>query len=386
MLHSKQSQLLRLPYRQTFDVPQLSSIPGLISSSQSRIAANTSNRVVRNFWATSVLHGKRPAKKRTHRDPFVTAQAKARKEAHESRKKDLSRQRAVDLGDPVYGKPTQFAISLGSKAQPVPPLPSKIASSGVGGNIDVSSASAEESIGAFGETSSALSLVQDGMMNYFVREEEFKEAVERSELLAAPTPRIENQQVKSVTEAEQVGHAVAHATAREAMSRILSLQNSNSKDKLHHNIQRCITTFGRHNTDKTLKPKPYAQRTGLPIAISMSQSNAGTGTIKPSDTTENKETLARDIVPMRRKRAGDDTGSSEVQIAILTSKINTLAGELTVTGRKDKMNKRNLRLLVHKRQKLLRYLWRKERAGPRWQYLVEQLGITDVMWKGEISM
>jgi ribosomal protein S15P/S13E len=54
--------------------------------------------------------------------------------------------------------------------------------------------------------------------------------------------------------------------------------------------------------------------------------------------------------------------------------------------KKDKLNKRNLRLMVHKRQKLLTYLRRRERAGPRWRSLVENLGIQDAMWKGEISL
>ena len=70
-------------------------------------------------------------------------------------------------------------------------------------------------------------------------------------------------------------------------------------------------------------------------------------------------------------------------MAVLTTKINTLANNL---HNKDKLNKRNLRLLVHKRQKLLAYMRRKERAGPRWRNLVEGLGIQDAMWKGEISL
>ena len=52
----------------------------------------------------------------------------------------------------------------------------------------------------------------------------------------------------------------------------------------------------------------------------------------------------------------------------------------------DKANKRNLRLLVHRRQKLLRYLRQKERGGPRFQNVLETLGLTEGMWKGEISM
>ena len=86
------------------------------------------------------------------------------------------------------------------------------------------------------------------------------------------------------------------------------------------------------------------------------------------------------------KRIGPDTGSSEVQIAILTAKIKTLADFLSTRGKGDKHNKRNLRLLVHRRQKLLQYLRRKERGGPRWQHCIETLGLTEGTWKGEISL
>ena len=90
--------------------------------------------------------------------------------------------------------------------------------------------------------------------------------------------------------------------------------------------------------------------------------------------------------PEALTRAGPDTGSSEVQIGILTVKIKALADYLQLRGKKDKVNKRNLRLLVHRRQKLLRYVQKKERGGHRWQHLVETLGLTDGTWKGEISL
>jgi len=83
---------------------------------------------------------------------------------------------------------------------------------------------------------------------------------------------------------------------------------------------------------------------------------------------------------------GPDTGSSEVQIAILTAKIRTLADFLETRGRGDKVNKRNLRLLVHRRQKLLAYLERKERGGGRFKHVVETLGLTEGTWRGEISL
>jgi len=90
--------------------------------------------------------------------------------------------------------------------------------------------------------------------------------------------------------------------------------------------------------------------------------------------------------PDKTPRAGPDTGSSEVQIAVLTAKIRTLADFLETRGKTDKVNKRNLRLLVHRRQKLLLYLRRKERGGPRWQNIIDTLGLTEGTWRGEISL
>jgi len=71
----------------------------------------------------------------------------------------------------------------------------------------------------------------------------------------------------------------------------------------------------------------------------------------------------------------------------LTAKIRVLANHLERPHyQKDKVNKRNLRVLVHRRQKLLAYLRRKERGSERWQNVVETLGLTDGTWKGEISL
>lgn len=75
-----------------------------------------------------------------------------------------------------------------------------------------------------------------------------------------------------------------------------------------------------------------------------------------------------------------------MQIAILTAKIRTLAEFMKTRGKGDKANKRNLRLLVHRRQKLLVYLQRKEHGGPRWRHCIETLGLTEGTWRGEISL
>ncbi|MHC4225440.1 MAG: 30S ribosomal protein S15 [Planctomycetota bacterium] len=67
-----------------------------------------------------------------------------------------------------------------------------------------------------------------------------------------------------------------------------------------------------------------------------------------------------------------DTGSPEVQVAILTDKIRHLTEHLK-THRKDHASRRGLLMMVGKRARLLRYLKNKEWA--RYQALIKRLGI-----------
>ncbi|HUS57915.1 MAG TPA: 30S ribosomal protein S15 [Planctomycetota bacterium] len=67
-----------------------------------------------------------------------------------------------------------------------------------------------------------------------------------------------------------------------------------------------------------------------------------------------------------------DTGSPEVQIAILTEKINHLAEHLR-THQKDHTSRRGLLKMVGKRSTLLKYLTKKDRS--RYLQLIERLGI-----------
>jgi small subunit ribosomal protein S15 len=59
------------------------------------------------------------------------------------------------------------------------------------------------------------------------------------------------------------------------------------------------------------------------------------------------------------KRSQNDTGSPEVQIAILTARINTLTEHLRV-HRKDFASRRGLFMLVSQRRRLLDYLKRED--------------------------
>ena len=58
-------------------------------------------------------------------------------------------------------------------------------------------------------------------------------------------------------------------------------------------------------------------------------------------------------------RAKHDTGSAEVQIALLTERINELTAHLKV-HKKDEHSRRGLLIMVGKRKRLLRYLENKD--------------------------
>jgi small subunit ribosomal protein S15 len=71
-------------------------------------------------------------------------------------------------------------------------------------------------------------------------------------------------------------------------------------------------------------------------------------------------------------RAANDTGSPEVQVALLTTRIN----ELTVNFKahtKDHHSRRGLLRMVSRRRKLLDYL--KGKDADRYRSLIEKLGL-----------
>jgi small subunit ribosomal protein S15 len=74
----------------------------------------------------------------------------------------------------------------------------------------------------------------------------------------------------------------------------------------------------------------------------------------------------------RYGRADGDTGSAEVQVALLTERINDLTGHLREHG-KDHHSRRGLLMLVGKRRRLLRYLERNNLE--RYRSLVAELGL-----------
>jgi small subunit ribosomal protein S15 len=85
------------------------------------------------------------------------------------------------------------------------------------------------------------------------------------------------------------------------------------------------------------------------------------------------------IAPERKKsvieghrRHGSDTGSSEVQVALLTERINGLSEHFKVHG-KDHHSRRGLLRIVSQRRRLLDYLRRSDPAS--YQELIQRLGL-----------
>ena len=67
-----------------------------------------------------------------------------------------------------------------------------------------------------------------------------------------------------------------------------------------------------------------------------------------------------------------DSGSPQVQVSILTERIKYITEHLK-THRKDHTSRRGLLMLVGKRNRLLRYLGKKDREG--YQKLISTLGL-----------
>ena len=86
-----------------------------------------------------------------------------------------------------------------------------------------------------------------------------------------------------------------------------------------------------------------------------------------SITAEKKQEVIKEFATEK-----GDTGSPEVQVAILTNRINELSEHMQ-QHKKDFHSRRGLLAMVAKRRKLLDYLKRKDES--RYATLIERLGI-----------
>ncbi|PHH63294.1 hypothetical protein CDD81_6151 [Ophiocordyceps australis] len=284
----------------------------------------------------------REKKRKAKLDPYKWAQAQQRKNANLERRQELEKQRSEEWGHSAWGKTTPFLESLDSagqekftpirkgpmdeileKARPLPTTP--------------------------------------GLRNHFLTDAEVNEAIQHAQILTRRIEPLVTVQKMGGNDSKGAGSSnmdkdlEQHLKAKIVIDRITALDHGTSRDRYRANVTRIINEFGRHKTDKFLKPKP-------------------------------KGILSNPRVE-KPKRAGPDTGSSEVQIALLTAKIRNLSKALDINrGYRDKANKRNLRLLVHRRQKLLQYMQRSERGSERWTHMLEKLGLTPATWMGEITV
>jgi small subunit ribosomal protein S15 len=84
-------------------------------------------------------------------------------------------------------------------------------------------------------------------------------------------------------------------------------------------------------------------------------------------TTADKAKILKDY-----QRGAADTGSPEVQVALLTARINDLTGHFK-SHAKDHHSRRGLLKLVSRRRRLLDYL--KSRNTDAYRALIERLGL-----------
>lgn len=84
-------------------------------------------------------------------------------------------------------------------------------------------------------------------------------------------------------------------------------------------------------------------------------------------TVEQKKAIASDY-----QRVANDSGSPEVQVALLTANIKALTVHFD-THKKDTHSRRGLQTMINRRRKLLDYLKRKDLA--RYKTLISRLGL-----------
>ncbi len=84
-------------------------------------------------------------------------------------------------------------------------------------------------------------------------------------------------------------------------------------------------------------------------------------------STDQKAQIVREY-----QRGPADTGSTEVQVALLTNRINVLQSHFA-SHRHDHHSRRGLLKMVNQRRKLLSYL--KSRDLKRYQDLIKRLGL-----------
>jgi small subunit ribosomal protein S15 len=135
--------------------------------------------------------------------------------------------------------------------------------------------------------------------------------------------------------------------------------------------------------DALLKKAPRAtisrlfQAIILPFRQPASGGYSGSSGITPDvlpTTHHPRQSMSIDssTVIQENKRSDNDTGSPEVQVALLTARITQLSEHFKM-HKQDHHSRRGLLMMVNRRRSLLDYLHRKD--GERYKALIQKLGL-----------
>ena len=124
---------------------------------------------------------------------------------------------------------------------------------------------------------------------------------------------------------------------------------------------------------RKLESRPrFAKRTSTFIHLAFALSNRGCAVIHEREFDMAINVAQKAQIMADYQRAAGDTGSSEVQVALLTARINDLTGHFK-EHKKDNHSRRGLLRMVSRRRKLLDYL--KRTNVDSYRALIQRLGL-----------
>jgi small subunit ribosomal protein S15 len=119
-------------------------------------------------------------------------------------------------------------------------------------------------------------------------------------------------------------------------------------------------------------PARFAKRINTFIHLALALSNRGGAVFQEREFDMAINVAQKAQIMSDYQRATGDTGSSEVQVALLTARINDLTGHFK-EHKKDNHSRRGLLRMVSRRRKLLDYL--KRTNVDSYRSLIQRLGL-----------
>ncbi|CAE6465170.1 unnamed protein product [Rhizoctonia solani] len=158
-------------------------------------------------------------------------------------------------------------------------------------------------------------------------------------------------------------------------------------------VFRTLPEVAAQQTFFQITKSPYdAELSSHVHALQQAESRATINAVHLSRLTDLRNASAAGIAAENRRRCVEafsppdkpnDTGRPEVQAAILTAQIRNLATHLKQRTH-DVHNRRSLRMLVHKRAKILKYL--KQLDLSRYEAVLPRLGLEAAAVEGELQV